>query len=119
VKGSGLRKLSLEEKAVLVALLQDKPENRHLIDSLAYLMVVEMKDGGMGSRLLIPQGAEATDRSFGKQIASGEFTDSDGVPVSVTLNADILGNLYELDVWKVDFTPLTSWPDPGAIRILG
>jgi hypothetical protein len=57
-----------------------------------------MNDGGMGSLLLIPEGLGNTNRSFGKQIVLGEFSDRDGVPVSISLNVDAMGKLYELDV---------------------
>jgi hypothetical protein len=33
------------------------------------------------------------------------FKDIDGTPVSAALNVDQQGNLYELDIWKVDFSP--------------
>jgi hypothetical protein len=89
------------------------------IDSLDKLGVSEMSDGGMGSLMLFPRDMENTSRSFGQQLVLGEFTDSDGVPVSIALNADSAGNLYELDLWKVDFSSLLKWPDPADIRIVG
>jgi hypothetical protein len=113
-----LRSLSQQEKALFVALLLSKPSTRHFIDSLDDLGVKEMNDGGMGSLALVPKGLEDTSRSFGHQLASGEFTDGDGVPVSVALNVDKQGRLYELDVWKVNFKPLVEWPDPTAVRIV-
>jgi len=102
-----------------MVLLASKPSIASLIGTLNDLRVTEMNDGGMGSLLLIPKGASQTSRSFGEQLVLGEITDSDGVPVSVALNADRDGNLYELDVWKVDFSPLLTWPDPASIRIVG
>jgi hypothetical protein len=111
------RSVSQEEKGVLSALLHLKADTLHFIDALDNLLVQEMSDGGMGSLLLIPEGMETSNRSFGKQIVAGEFTDSDGVPVSVTINTDGDSRLYELDVWKVNFAPLFHWPDPAAIRI--
>ena len=116
---NSLRPLSSYEKALITALLQSKAETVPYIDSLNDLLVAEMHDGGMGSLLLVPRGLESTTRSFGKQLVLGEFTDTDGVPVSVALNVDSQGRLYELDVWKVDFSPLLAWPDPSEIRIVG
>ena len=114
-----LRSLSNDEKAVIAALLKGKPATQHIIESLDDLGVAEMSDGGMGSLSLVPKGVESTSRSFGQQLVLGEFTDSDGVPVSVALNVDGGGKLYELDVWKVNFAPLLKWPDPTDIRIVG
>jgi hypothetical protein len=116
---NSLRPISGREKALIAALLQCKPAMLHLVESLDNLAVAEMSDGGMGSLLLVPMGVESTRRSFGQQLVLGEFTDKDGVPVSVALNADTSGNLYELDMWKVDFSQLLKWPDPADIRIVG
>ncbi|WP_431201974.1 DUF6984 family protein [Bradyrhizobium betae] len=65
-------------------------------------LVEEMNDGGMGSLRFVG----TADRRFGRCIGEAEFDDADGVPVSVALNADQHGMLFELDVWKVDFSPL-------------
>jgi hypothetical protein len=116
---SSVRRLSKQERAVIVALLQAKPKALHLVQSLEDLLVEEMKDGGMGSLMLIPKGVQGIARSAGEQIELGEFVDSDGVAVSIALNLDRQGRLYELDVWKVNFGPLFSWPAPSAIRIVG
>jgi hypothetical protein len=61
-----------------------------------------MNDGGMGSLRFVG----SADRRFGKCIGEAEFDDLDGVPVSVALNVDQYGQLFELDLWKVDFSPL-------------
>ena len=113
------RDLTEQERAVLVALLQGKPETVRFIETLDDMVVEEMKDGGMGSRLLLPKGLEGGNRSFGHQLVLGEFADRDGVPVSVAVNVDSEGRLYELDVWKADFTRLVAWPDASAIKIVG
>jgi hypothetical protein len=115
---NSLRPLSDREKAVLAALLQSNPGTLRLIDLLDDLLVAEMNDGGMGSALLVPKGLEGVSRSFGQQLVLGEFRDTDGIPVSVALNVDSQGNLFELDVWKVNFSPLLAWPDPSHISIL-
>ena len=116
---NALRELSKQEKALLVALLQGKPETVHLVPLTNDLVVREMNDGGMGSLALIPKGLEESSRAFGKEVALGEYTDRDGVPVSVAINVDSQGKLYELDMWKVDFGPLLAWPpNPAQIRIV-
>src|SRR2546421_11169790 len=65
-------------------------------------LVEDMNDGGMGSLLFVG----SADRRFGKCIGEAEFDDADGVLVSVALNIDQRGKLFELDLWKVDFSPL-------------
>ena len=76
-----------------------------------HLRVEPMEDGGMGS-LLLRKGASI--KQFG--IAKCHFEDSDGVMVSVTLNATENGAPAELDVWKVDFSPLKQWPKYNQIK---
>jgi hypothetical protein len=110
------RLMSCDEKGVVAALLKSKGSPPNLIESLDDLLVTEMSDGGMGSLLLRPKSSESAVRSFGQQFALGEFDDLDGVLVSIALNLDKSGNLFELDVWKVNFAPLLKWPNPKDIR---
>lgn len=111
-----LRVPTSEEIAVIRTLLESTPGAEKYIPSLTHLLVCEMDDGGMGSRLLIPRGATGYKRMLGSRIASAEFTDNDGVLVSVVINGDNNGLLYELDMWKVDFSPLRRWPGACDIR---
>ncbi len=57
------------------------------------------------------------ERPFGKKIAEAEFTDEDGVLVSVVVNLDNSDELLELDLWKVDFSPLKRYPRPEELRM--
>ena len=66
------------------------------------LLVNSMDDGGMGSLSI---GEHYASRQLGQEIAEYMFDDIDGIPVSAALNVDKQGNLYELDIWKVDFSP--------------
>jgi len=50
-------------------------------------------------------------RSLSSCLVKAEYLDRDGVPVSIALNVDTNGQLYELDMWKVDVTPLQDYPD--------
>ena len=54
-------------------------------------------------------------RSFGKALAEAHYLDSDGVLVSIAINADSSGELFELDFWKVDFSSLKSYPKPSDL----
>ena len=115
---SQLRSLSIQERALIDALLAAKPEAKHLIGHLDDLAIIPMKDGGMGSLLLVPKGLGDASRQLGQRLVLGEFTDADGVPVSVALNVDKQGQLYELDLWKVNFARLVRLPDPTDLRII-
>ena len=102
------RHLRSNETALIVSMLMSKREEQSLREELATSLVVEMNDGGMGSlRFVGPP-----DRKFGEQLAEAEFQDDDGVKVSITINTDQHGSLFEMDVWKVDFTPLIRLPVP-------
>ena len=71
-----------------------------------------MSDGDMGSIRF----NSSPPRAMGKQIVETEYADSDGVLVSIALNIDTQGRLYELDFWKVDFAPLKQYPKPEDLR---
>jgi len=71
-----------------------------------------MEDGGMGSLMLATDEAlQKPRRLFGQRAAELQFLDADGVSVLASLNLDQNGELLELDVWKIDFSPLKRIPD--------
>ena len=111
------RHLSPDELLVISTLLSARPDTAHFLRVLDKLRVVEMQDGGMGSLLLVPSESVTGARIFGKRIVSGEFKDSDGIPVVVSINIDRTDQLFELDVWKVNFAPRLRWPKPSEISI--
>jgi hypothetical protein len=49
-------------------------------------------------------------------VAEADYVDSDGVSVSIAINVDQKGHLFELDMWKVDFSPLIQYPNSRTIR---
>jgi len=79
------------------------------------LFVRSMDDGQMGSLCLFPSGLEKSDRSFGRQASEFKFKDKDGTYVIASLYLDKAGDLFELDLWKVDFSALISLPDDYAV----
>jgi hypothetical protein len=82
---------------------------------LSSSLVEDMQDGGMGSiRFLM---ASASSRRLGKPVASAEYTDGDGVLVNIVINVDQESELYEVDFWKVDFSPLRRYPRASEIRL--
>lgn len=75
------------------------------------LRVIPMDDGGMGSLVLLPDGIVKREREFGRQASEFLFKDADNVDVLATLNVDTEGEPFELDIWKMDYSPLIKLPD--------
>ena len=100
----------LEREKPLIAHLVAKA---NLTVDMAQLRASPMDDGGMGSLLFATAGME---QRQAKEVAVCYFEDEDGVSIRAALNVDQHGHLYELDVWKVDFSPLRRWPATSGIR---
>jgi hypothetical protein len=98
------RYLSAKEHSLITLLLTGTPYADRVLPSLPSQLVTELADGGMGS-LLFDNPDVAADRYYGNRIAELQLKDQDEVPVVVTLIVDQQDQLYELDVWKVDFSP--------------
>jgi hypothetical protein len=82
-----------------------------LRETLSIQLVRDMQDGGMGSiRVDQPEA-----RSFGKTVVEANCVDSDGVLISIAVNVDGRGDLFEVDFWKVDFSPLRRYPAPSDL----
>ena len=75
------------------------------------ILVCPMDDGGMGSLYLSSKEETDEGRMMGKQVSEFQFVDKDGVDVLASLNVDTLGNLYELEIWKTDFSKLIQLPE--------
>ena len=75
------------------------------------LLVRPMKDDGMGSLYLFPRGEINTNRKLGKQVSELRFVDKDGTEAIASLNVDDQEKLFELDIWKTDFSKLIKIPD--------
>jgi hypothetical protein len=105
------RKLSQSEKKLLELLISRAAELKLSPNWEDDLLVQAMDDGGMGSLLLLPNGIVDKKRLFGGAVSKYEFIDAVGVDVLVTLNLDQDGELFEIDSWKVDFSPLIRIPD--------
>ena len=70
-------------------------------------IVRPLTDGGMGSVSFDLLG----DRRFGSLVGDLKFVDADGVPVLASVYADRDGNLFELDLFKVDFSAVHTLPE--------
>jgi hypothetical protein len=75
---------------------------------LVGMLVAPLSDGGMGSLRLAPMGVDGPGRMIGRITAERTYRDADGTQVLVSLVVDRDGAPYELDVWKVDFTPVVD-----------
>jgi hypothetical protein len=115
VETSDWRKLRKEEADLIAAMVRNSPEGKAILQSLPERLVKEMKDSGMGS--LQFKDIDNQERRFGKKIAEAEFTDEDGILVSVAVNLDDNNELLELDLWKVDFSPLKRYPRTEELRM--
>lgn len=109
------RSLREEERELIRSLLSRVSASTTLENILATSLVTDMADGGMGSIRFV----HSEPRSFGKRLAEAEYLDSDGVLVSIALNADSKGQLFELDFWKVDFSRLRRYPKPSDLVVKG
>src|SRR5689334_15420288 len=99
---SNPRLLRQEERQLIHRMLTGIPGFN--IPQLQTCHVEDMSDGGMGSVRFVY--GDTSERKLGKAIAELKVKDVDGVDVLITINIDDRGELYELDIWKVDFTPL-------------
>lgn len=72
------------------------------------LLVMPMRDGGMGSLRLCLDGRDDESRKFKAQVGDLILKDSDSCDVIVSLNIDENEQLFELDVWKTNYEPTKS-----------
>jgi hypothetical protein len=75
------------------------------------LMVKSLTSDELGSLYLLPNGNENEEREFCDEVSEYEFKDEDRRDVIATLTIDRKGDLYELDIWKSDFSALIRFPD--------
>jgi hypothetical protein len=88
----------------LINLIPDNSKTYHIPS-----IVTQLYDGGMGSLQL-------SDDSFERDLIQVQYKDSDGQLVLITLVEGQTGVLYELDMWKVDFSPLQQFPTIDKIE---
>ncbi len=111
------RPLTDKEKEIIAALIDGSdPKWTYLKENLSEARVSEMDDGGMGSLLF--ESKHNRGRGIGgiTVIGDAEFYDSDGTIVSLGLNLDEYYELYELDVWKIDYSPLINFPEVSDLK---
>jgi len=60
----------------------------------------------------------ATTTKMGSVLCEAESVDSDNIPLKISINLDEEGHLFELDIWKVNFSPLRTYPAPSTLHFL-
>lgn len=102
------RNLKEEEKRLLILLIK-RAGLKMTTTEMDKLLVREMDDGGMGSLYISSTETVPENRIFGRQASEYFFDDLDGVKVIASLYLDKEGRLFEIDMWKTDFSPLKKW----------
>jgi len=105
--------LRKEEHDLIFSMLSGLYDSMELEKILVNSRVTDMQDGGMGSL----QFGMREHRSVEKVVAEARYLDSDGVLVSIVINTDKEGKLFELDFWKVDFSSLRRYPTHSDLII--
>lgn len=78
------------------------------------LHVINMEDGGMGSfSVVYDKNQIQENRSFGRQASDFTINDEDGIPILVTLYLDENDLPYEVDVWKINYSPVIKLHVPS------
>lgn len=95
------RKLSSDEIILIRDLVGGIGDIHSVMAAIHAISVEELSDGGMGSLKFLSGKAR---RRFGSIVQEKIYKDLDGIDVVVTLTSDNYGDLYELDIWKVDFS---------------
>lgn len=107
------RLLRNDEKVFLIALLSNHPNFLRFKKEISSSRVQDMSDGDIGSIKFVL----SEPRSLGLTVIEADYVDVDGVLVSIAINTDELGRLYEVDFWKVDFSSLKQYPRLELVKI--
>lgn len=109
------RPLREKEAELIKKLAAGTPLASKILDQLATALVQDMPDGGMGS--LYFWNGPWKNRRLGKTLAEGCLSDADNTPVYTYLDLDEAGDLFELDMWKVDSSALIRFPEPDDLQV--
>jgi len=103
-----MREITSSEKKFISTLLKHSSKNFEVPK-----LVRELDDGGMGSFSFDLNETKKREKS----LVEGNFEDKDGCIVDFELTLDSQGDLFELDFFKVDFSPLINLPSEDQIKI--
>jgi hypothetical protein len=92
----------------LISMTKDRPEGL-----IIPITVYPMNDGGMGSIRFVKNDDPYI---YQRDLVQANYTDEDDVPVFISLNLNIDDKLFELDIFKGDFSPLKKYPTPQDLR---
>ena len=115
-KSGSPRHLRSGEKLLIARMVRGTPFEAKVLRDLVHALVDDRSDGGMGSIRF--RAAGPGKRQFARQIGEATFVDDDGIAVSATLNLDQHGELFELDLWKVDNSKLRRYPARDATSVV-
>jgi len=101
-----LRPIRDEERILIEHLLHLRK------DAKRYQIPGEVENVGEGAIQLSPRGDHAAD------LVEAEYKDTDGRQVLITLSANQFDELYDLDIWKTDFSSLQQYPLPAKVKLL-
>ena len=110
-----MTKLHPEERQLLIGLSRGRSIENMVMSAVADAYVKDLRDGGLRSVRFVSQ--VKTSRRFGCEALERTFIDEDGVPVSVSINLDQDGELFELDMSKADSSPLIRYPIPESVAL--
>lgn len=95
----------------LLSVTKDKPA-----DLAIPTTVYTMNDGSMGSIRLVDNDNRYI---FLRELVEAHYIDEDGIPVSISLNLSTDNKLFELNIFKGDFSLLRRYPTPETVRMSG
>ena len=104
------RPLTSNEVNLLKILLANKKPQYDSLKTSFTDSVISLDDEGMGSISFLNEHNEKNNLEI-IAISEYQFNDKDDVPVLATLYSYSDGRLYELDIWKVDFSPVLAYPN--------
>ncbi len=112
---SQCRPLHPFERELIARMLMETGFSQEFTDKWESVPVKDLQDGEMGSVRFIT--SSHLERYFGKVIAQAEYIDEDGVPVSIVINVDQEDEIFEVDFWKFNFSPLQRYPKASDLKM--
>lgn len=103
-----MRKLTKNE-IILIEFMLELFHYQRPAKFLESILATELSDGGMGS---LRFATKNDDSHFARELGQINLLDTDSIPLNISINLDQYGELYELDVFKVDFSSLKQFPVP-------
>jgi hypothetical protein len=105
-----------------MALRAIRPQERELIRHLLSLVkggdryqipeeVENLTGTEMGGIQLSSRGEHSAD------LVEADYKDTDGRDVLITLTTNQFNELYDMDIWKADFSELQRYPEPAKVKL--